>query len=203
MAIGGVVSPVALENSITHTKREWSVVPDYDLLWLYLILLCSMIRRSLRRRRLHRPHPNYLPGRPGRAHPHAHALLRRRHRRRRHPRPGPTHPGRQKLPWRDHPPPLPVRLPPTTRPLHLRRRHGSRHNGSTYPVVPVQLFLGDCDKAQVSETLKHPIGRPLSAFHTLATADASWRVSVTYVAMTKDYSVLKGYRDFMLGRVKA
>ncbi|KAL3264231.1 hypothetical protein ABHI18_000975 [Aspergillus niger] len=76
-------------------------------------------------------------------------------------------------------------------------------DGSTFPVDPVQLFLGDCDEAQVAEAVKHLVRSPLSAFQTPAVGDAWRRAPVTYVSTTKDYSVPRVYQDLMLNRVKA
>ncbi|RAH81717.1 alpha/beta-hydrolase [Aspergillus japonicus CBS 114.51] len=76
-------------------------------------------------------------------------------------------------------------------------------DGSTFPVDPVQLFLGDCDAEQIAAARPHLVRSPLSAFHTPGSGDAWRRLPVTYVTTTKDYSVPRVYQDIMLKHVAA
>ncbi|OJJ96962.1 hypothetical protein ASPACDRAFT_124946 [Aspergillus aculeatus ATCC 16872] len=77
----------------------------------------------------------------------------------------------------------------------------NHEDGSTFPVDPVQLFLGDCDEKQVAAALPHLVRSPLSAFHTQSGGDAWRRLPVTYLTTTKDYSVPRVYQDLMLKHV--
>jgi pimeloyl-ACP methyl ester carboxylesterase len=74
-------------------------------------------------------------------------------------------------------------------------------DGTTFPVDPVLLFLGDVDEARIEATKPHLVRSPLSAFHAETVGDAWRRLPVTFVATTKDYSVPRVYQDLMLKRV--
>ncbi|KAJ0424605.1 alpha/beta-hydrolase [Aspergillus carlsbadensis] len=75
-------------------------------------------------------------------------------------------------------------------------------DGSTFPVDPVLLFLGDVDEDKVEAAKPHLVRSPLSAFHAETVGDAWRRLPVTFVATTKDYSVPRVYQDLMLKRVE-
>ncbi|KAL2784038.1 alpha/beta-hydrolase [Aspergillus keveii] len=75
-------------------------------------------------------------------------------------------------------------------------------DGTTFPVDPVLLFLGDVDEAQIEAAKPHLMRSPLAAFHAETVGDAWRRLPVTFVATTKDYSVPRVYQDLMLKRVK-
>ncbi|PYH35126.1 uncharacterized protein BO87DRAFT_37189 [Aspergillus neoniger CBS 115656] len=130
-----------------------------------------MTRRSLRRRRLHRPHPNHLPGRPERTHPNAHALLRRRQSA---PTPSKTwtnSPGQPKAfpssicaPTSNNPAAPSGMLSEASMTAFWPQFIENAEDGPTFSVNPVQLFLGDCNEAQASEPLKHLVRSPLSTF---------------------------------------
>ncbi|KAL4947725.1 alpha/beta-hydrolase [Aspergillus filifer] len=75
-------------------------------------------------------------------------------------------------------------------------------DGSTFPVDPVLLFLGDVDEDKVETAKPHLVRSPLAAFHTETAGDAWRRLPVTYVATTKDYSVPRVYQDLMLKKLK-
>ncbi|KAJ5633203.1 alpha/beta-hydrolase [Penicillium lividum] len=77
----------------------------------------------------------------------------------------------------------------------------NKPDGSTFPVDPVQLFLGDCDETQIAAALPHLVRSPLSAFETPSSGDSWRRLPVTYVTTTKDYSVPRVYQDIMLKHV--
>lgn len=78
----------------------------------------------------------------------------------------------------------------------------NKPDGSTFPVDPVQLFLGDCDEAQVEAALPHLVRSPQSVFETPSSGDCWRRLPVTYVTTTKDYSVPRVYQDVMLKHVE-
>lgn len=65
----------------------------------------------------------------------------------------------------------------------------NKPDGSTFPIDPVQLFLGDCNEAQVAAALPHLVRSPQSVFETPSSGDCWRRLPVTYVSTTKDYSV--------------
>ncbi|KAF7946472.1 hypothetical protein EAE96_009470 [Botrytis aclada] len=75
-------------------------------------------------------------------------------------------------------------------------------DGSTFPVDPVQLFLGSVEKDIVDKALLHLVRSPLSAFETKTKGDAWRKLPVTYILTQQDYSVPRPYQDLMLEKVK-
>ncbi|PYH40118.1 kinase-like protein [Aspergillus saccharolyticus JOP 1030-1] len=72
----------------------------------------------------------------------------------------------------------------------------NHEDGSTFPVDPIQLFLGNCDVSQVTAALSHLLRSPLSASHNPNTGDAWWRLPVTYLTTPTDHSMPRVHQEY-------
>lgn len=75
-------------------------------------------------------------------------------------------------------------------------------DGSSFPVNPAAMFLGDAEPADVEAALPHLVRSPLSAFHALPKGNCWKKLPVTYVTTTKGYSVPRLYQDIMIERAE-
>jgi len=75
-------------------------------------------------------------------------------------------------------------------------------DGSTFPIDPVQLFLGGVEQSIVDKALLHLVHHPMSAFRTKTKGSAWKKAPVTYILTQQDASVPRIYQDIMLKKVK-
>ncbi|KAF2474539.1 alpha/beta-hydrolase [Lindgomyces ingoldianus] len=75
-------------------------------------------------------------------------------------------------------------------------------DGSSFPVNPAALFLGDAEPADIEAALPHLVRSPLSAFSALSEGDCWKKLPVTYVHTSKDGSVPRPYQDIMIERAE-
>jgi pimeloyl-ACP methyl ester carboxylesterase len=75
-------------------------------------------------------------------------------------------------------------------------------DGSTFPINPVQHFLGGVDQETVDKALPHLVRSPMAVFET-QTKGSSWKiVPTTYIFTQLDAAVPRIFQDMMVEKVK-